>query len=136
MSKPKPNFTGVWKFNAAKSALQIPAPDSAIFVIAHREPELQLARTHTVGAHSDTFSITLATDGAEVRRTQDDLEVHACLRWGNETLVCETTLARAGSRAMNVVRYRMGEEGRTLIADECFRSEGHSHDNTWVFDKQ
>ncbi len=33
----KPDFTGTWKFNPGKSRLQIPIPDSAIFVIAEEQ---------------------------------------------------------------------------------------------------
>ena len=34
----KPNFSGTWKFNPAKSKLQIPPPDSGVFRIDSQEP--------------------------------------------------------------------------------------------------
>jgi hypothetical protein len=52
----KPNFSGTWRFNPAKSALQISPPDATVFVIEHREPALRVARTHITGGKSDTFT--------------------------------------------------------------------------------
>ena len=53
----KTNFTGTWKFNPNKSALQSPSPESSIFVIEHHEPNFHLERTHVLGGVSDTFSV-------------------------------------------------------------------------------
>src|SRR5262245_43548967 len=132
----KPDFTGTWKFNRSRSSLQIPAPDSTTFVIEHREPRFHLSRTHVVGGNRDTFSIELTTDGERVVCNHDGLEIQARLRWEGETLVFDSELVREGTRATNVVRYRLAEAGRAFVAEESFRSEQHSHENTWVFDRQ
>jgi hypothetical protein len=132
----KPDFTGTWKFNPAKSSLQIPQPDSTTFVIEHREPRFRLCRTHVVGGNSDTFRIDLTTDGAQVVCDHGGLEIQARLRWEGESLVFDSILTRGEMRATNVVRYRLAEAGRTFVAEECLRSEQHNHDNTWVFDKE
>src|SRR5262245_42944989 len=132
----KPDFTGTWKFNRGRSSLQIPAPDSTTFVIEHREPRFHLRRTHVVGRNSDTFSIDLTTDGAELLCRHGDLAIQARLRWEGETLVFDSELVREGMRATNVVRYRLADAGRTFVAEERLRSEQQSHENTWVFDRE
>jgi hypothetical protein len=132
----KPDFTGTWQFNPNKSSLQIPAPESSTFVIEHNEPRFHLERTHVFGGKGDTFSIDLLTDGQAVVLHHGDFEIRASLAWEGETLVFDSTLARAGEQATNLVRYTLVDEGRLFIAEEQLRSAGYSHDNTWVFDRQ
>lgn len=132
----KPDFTGTWKFNPGKSSLQIPVPDSTLFVIEHREPVFELARTHVFGGNSDTFSIDLTTDGQAVLRAHAGFEIDACVRWDGETLLFDSKLKREGEEATNIVRYRLSDNGQTLIAEEQFRGREHRYDNKWVFDKQ
>jgi hypothetical protein len=132
----KPDFTGIWKFNRSRSSLQIPEPDSTTFVIEHREPRFRLCRTHVVGGNSDTFSIELTADGEQVVCNHGGLEIQARLRWERDTLVFDSELAREGTRATNVVRYRLGDAGQTLVAEESLRSAQHSHENTWVCDRE
>ena len=131
----KPDFTGTWKLNRGRSSLQIPAPDSTTFVIEHREPRFRLSRTHVAGGNSDTFAIELTTDGEQVVCNHGGLEIQARLRWEGETLVFDSELVREGTRATNVVRYRLAEAGQVFVAEESLRSEQHSHENTWVFDR-
>src|SRR5262245_13311903 len=119
----KPDFTGIWRFNRGRSSLQIPAPDSTTFVIEHREPRFHPSRTHAVGGTSDTFSIELTTDGEPVTCNHVGLEIQARLRWEGETLVFDSELVREGTRAANVVRYRLADAGQSFVAEERFRSE-------------
>ena len=131
----RPDFTGAWTFNHGRSALEIPPPDSTIFVIEHREPRFHLSRTHVVGTTSDTFSIDLTTDGEEVVRVERGLEIHARAYWDGDTLVFDAAFSRQGVPATNSVRYSLTDDGRTFVAEEHFRSEQHRYDNTWVFDR-
>jgi hypothetical protein len=132
----QPSFTGTWKFNPAKSALQIPAPDSSMFVIEHSEPRFRLERTHVFGGKSDTFNINLTTDGKAVAVFHAGFEIDGSLRWEGDTLVFDSRLKREGEQATNVVRYSLSADGQTFTAEEQLRSRDHSHDNKWVFDKQ
>ncbi|MEW6732759.1 MAG: hypothetical protein AB1489_15645 [Acidobacteriota bacterium] len=132
----KPNFTGVWKFNPTKSVLQIPAPDSTIFLIEHQEPVLHISRTHIVGEKSDTFTLDLTTDGKEVILDLDDLWVQARTYWDGEILVFDTNLVRAGKEATNLVRYKLADTLDMLIAEERLQSKELSYNNIWVLDKQ
>ena len=132
----KPNFTGTWKFNQSKSALQIPAPESTTFVIAHSEPHFHLQRTHVFDGNSDTFSIDLTTDGKVVVIHHGGFEMHARADWEGEALVFYSTLERGGEQATNIVRYSLADDGQTFIAEERFQSQAHQHENKWVFDKQ
>ena len=132
---PKPDFSGTWKFNPARSRLQIPVPDTTIFVMEHREPALRITRTHIAGERRDTFSLDLTTDGRETAVDRGDLRIHARVTWEGDTLVFDTRLVRAGEEASNVVRYSLSEDGKTFVAEERFRGASLSYDNLWVLDR-
>ena len=132
---PKPNFSGTWKFDLARSVLQIPQPDSTTFVIDHREPLLRISRTHVVGDKADTFALDLTTDGREVTLDRGELRLRARAYWDEDTLVFDSRLARGGEEGTNVVRYALAEDEQSFAAEERFRSGSLNYDNTWVMEK-
>jgi hypothetical protein len=132
----KPDFSGTWKFNPDKSVLQIPAPDSTVFVVDHREPIFRLSRTHVVGESSDTFTLDLTTDNREVVMVRGDLRLRARAYWESETLVFDSHINRGGEDATNVVRYTLDGTLDSFVAEEQFRSKSLSYDNIWVLEKQ
>jgi hypothetical protein len=102
---PKPDFSGTWRFNPEKSALQIPAPDATIFVIEHREPLLHITRTHVVAGKSDATSWSLTPRSlAAGRRGRMSSGTHS---------------RRTGS----------------FVAEERFRSRDLSYDNRWLMER-
>jgi hypothetical protein len=133
---PKPNFTGTWKVNFRESVLQIPAPESTVFVIEHHEPHFHLTRTHTAQGKSDTFSIDLTTNGKEVVRRDGKRTIYARAHWEGSVLVFDSRIVVEGKEATNVVRYRMAEDGRSFTAKERFRGPQLNYDNVWVLKKQ
>lgn len=133
----RPDFTGTWAFNAGKSALQIPAPESSEFIIEHREPHFRLARTLVMQGQRDTFSIDLTTDGSPFRLSHPrGFEVRGRAYWDGDVLAFDSTIGQAGQQATNEVRYRLSGDGRTLTAEERFRGRDLSYDNIWVLDRQ
>lgn len=131
----KPDFSGTWKFNPAKSVLQIPAPDATIFVVDHREPIFRIQRTHVSGEKSDTFALDLTTDNKEVKIDRGELQMCARVYWEGDTLVFETRLVKQGEEATNLVRYKLAETLDSCTAEECFRSKALNYDNIWVMEK-
>lgn len=132
----KPNFTGTWKFNSGKSVLQMPSPESSIFVIEHNEPHFHLERTHVFAGKSDTFSVDLTTGEKPVTVNVAGFEAQSRLYWQDDSLVFDSRFVHEGEEASNIVRYKLEDNGQTLIAEEQLRSSLHKHDNNWVFDKQ
>lgn len=131
----KPNFTGTWKFNPAASVLQIQAPDATIIVIEHREPKLRLSRTHVSGEKQDTFSLVLRTDGKEIAAAAGGRQLRCRAHWEGESLVFESILGKSPEEATNVVRYTLSGDGKSLRAEEHFRSESLNYDNVWLLDR-
>jgi hypothetical protein len=132
----RPNFSGTWTMNAAKSRLEIQPPDSSVLQIEHREPTFKLTRTHRFKGEADTFRITLTTDGKEVVVVQSDRVIHSRCDWKGERLVFDSRVDTKEGEATNVVFYSLSADGRELAAEENFRGPTRSYDNLWVFDLQ
>jgi hypothetical protein len=131
----KPDFTGRWRFNPGKSALEIQPPDASVFVIDHREPALRVTRTHISKGRSDTFTLDLTTDGKEVVLEHGDLHLRARAHWEGEVLAFDSKVTRGGIEGTNVVRYSLAEDGMSFVAEERFRSAALSYDNRWVMER-
>ena len=131
----RPDFSGKWVFNAARSKLQIPVPQSSTFLIEHREPAFHLSRTHVYDGKGDTFAIDLSSDGRERVIREGPQVLHCRLYWEGTRLVFHTRIEMDGKEALNVVQYELSADGLTFTAHESFRGPKLKYDNVWVFDR-
>lgn len=88
----KPNFTGTWSLDVAKSDFgQFPPPESVVQVIDHKEPNLRITTT-TKPANQDpvTNVLNLTTDGKEatnkIRMMGNEHEVKSTVKWDDQKL--------------------------------------------------
>jgi hypothetical protein len=133
----KPDYSGSWKANFAKSKLQIPAPESTLFVIEHREPRFKLSRTHTAGEYRDTWSIELTTDGKEVTREEANRTVRCRLTWeGNSLVFAARIRMRDGEEITDRVKCVMAADGKSFTVYESYRGRTAKADNLWVLERQ
>lgn len=132
----KPDFSGVWKLNLQKSKLQIPAPDSGVFRIEHKEPIFHLSRTFVKSGQEDTWTVDFTTDGKEVVEEEKTETFRGRLSWKGNDLLLDSTISIGGRTATNTVTYHLSEDGLTMTATESFRGPRLKYDNVWVFDKQ
>lgn len=136
MNRGRPSFTGTWALNHAKSQLQVPPPDSTIFVIAHDEPIVRLFRTHARAGRLDTVTITLRTDSSRIDGELRGAKTTSRTWWEGNQLVFWLTLSRGDQRASQTVRYSLGDGGKTFTAVEDVDAGPNSHLNRWVFDRR
>jgi len=131
-----PNFSGRWQFKATRSALEIPRPDVVLLVIEHDEPRFRLERTLAFGERTDTFAIDLRVGADQPPIARGTATLYPSLEWDGDQLVFRTRIVRPGEdEATNEVRYRLGQDGTALVADEHFASTTQHYDNRWVFGK-
>jgi hypothetical protein len=133
---PKPDFSGIWKLNLAKSKLEITPPDSSVFYIDHQEPHFRLKRTHVINGKPNTWGIELTTDGKEVVQKEKDADFHVRLLWDGAALVLDSYWLAGNSKATNVVRYTLSPDGTQFTADERVAGPDFNHHNIWIFDRQ
>lgn len=89
----KPNFTGKWALDTAKSDFgPVPAPTSQTQEIDHKDPKLKV-KTVSKGAQGETTVETnRTTDGEENTNTMGQTEVKSKTVWDGKKLV--TTMKR------------------------------------------
>ncbi|MEW5902646.1 MAG: hypothetical protein AB1715_14360, partial [Acidobacteriota bacterium] len=134
----RPNFSGQWVFNAAKSKLELKVQlEAATFSIDHKDTDFHFSRVFIVGGQESTHSYVLATGGREKVEEQPDRTLHSRLYWDGDVLVYDVRIVlKDGREATNIVRYSLRDEGRTFVAEEKFRGPVLKYDNLWVADRK
>ena len=128
----RPDFSGTWMLDKAKSRLQSPAPDNAVFYVDHSSSWFRIIRAHVTDGEADMLIARAATDGDEmVQKWSDGNVVHRC-RWEGDRLVLETRNRRRGQKSLAVVRLSLSPDGKTLTAEESIAGSGRKRENTWV----
>src|SRR5512135_2948515 len=133
----RPDFSGTWEFNAAKSRIEIKVKlDRAVFTIDHKEPHFKLNRVFVIAGKDDRLEWALDTDGRERVEQENGRTVHSRLYWDGDVLVFDVRFVlKDGREATNVVRYSLRDGGRTFVAEEKFRGPRLQYDNLWVADR-
>jgi len=138
LAQPKPDYSGTWVFNAAKSKLEVRFKlESAVFIIDHKEPHFKLSRVFVIDGKEDALSWALTTDGKEEVTEEIGRTVHSRLYWDGDVLVFDVRyVLKDGREATNVVRYTLRDGGKTFVAEEKFRGPVLKYDNLWVADRK
>ena len=131
-----PNFSGTWVMNATKSRLEIPVPDSTIFVIQHDEPSVRIFRTHATGGKLDTATVVLRTDSSEVTWALRGTKLRGRSWWNGDELVFWLGFADRVRPGSQLVRYSISADGKTFTAVERVDTPEAKHVNRWVFDRR
>jgi hypothetical protein len=111
----KPNFSGLWKMNAARSDFgPIPAPTSIERKITHAEPSLVIVEAQDAGTGAETVTRTYTTDGKGTTFPSQGAEVKGMAVWeGNEVVVTsevEVVMIKFIDRMM------LSPDGKTLTS--------------------
>ncbi len=134
----KPNFSGTWVVDPAKSRLADWAKfDETTITIEHKEPAFRFHRVSVKAGKTSGSAYELTTDGVEkVEKTGGRTSTRR-LAWDGDTLVFQDVVALAnGRQATNTVRYTLKDGGKTLVAEESFRGPVVKYDNLWVAGKK
>lgn len=124
----KPNFTGTWKANIAKSDFgAMPAPQSIVNKNHHQDPRLTIASTMTTDSGERTFELTFSTDGAETTNEIGSVKITSRCRWEGDELLIDSKAVTdqgeftlkdrmsmlEGGKAYKLVRQWAGPMGET-----------------------
>ncbi len=133
---PRPNFSGTWKLDKAKSSLQAPAPDASILYIDHSDPRFRLTRAHVVDGEADLFRIIVLTDGKDdVKKWREYRTVNRC-RWEGDKLILESRSRVGRKESLTVMKFSLSPDGKTLNAEESFAGPDRKYDNTLVLQRE
>ena len=96
----KPNFSGEWSMNAAKSNFgQLPAPAKFVRKIQHSEPSLTVIEEQTAGGSDSTTTRKITTDGKSVTLELNGAPALCSSVWDGTDLVATTALDTEIGRA-------------------------------------
>jgi hypothetical protein len=93
----KPNFSGLWKMNAAKSNYgQLPAPEMFIRKIDHTEPSISIVEEQRGQGTTPESIRKMKTDGVPVVATINGAAVTLSSKWEGAALLAQTSIEAFG----------------------------------------
>lgn len=144
MAQNKPDFSGTWNLDSAKSDFgQVPGPSSETIVLTQKSTDLNetVNFTDEQGAHNYTLDLTL--DGPEVTFTPDKapqlgmvtLQKVKAAWQGASVLVNETLKYEEDADVTGTNTYSLSADGNTLTMDMSFSTPMGNMTRKMVFDK-
>ena len=134
----KPNFSGDWKLNIAKSNFgQMPAPSSLTEKITHSDPSLkvQTAQSGDFGDLNSDFSFT--TDGKESQNAMGDMfKMTSTVKWDGDILMFDSKMDFQGTAMTGVDKWSLSPDGKTITVQRHFNGPMGEGDAVMVLDKQ
>jgi len=134
----KPNFSGDWKLNTAKSELgPIPPPSSMTEKIDHKDPDMKVSTSSVGGPQGDlNYELKYTTDGKECVNHIGDSELKSTVNWQGDALAIHTK-ADFGQGEMDIKgNWTLSSDGKTLKQTAHIETPQGPLDLTYIFDKQ
>jgi hypothetical protein len=134
----KPNFSGDWKMNAAKSNFgPIPAPATYTRKVTHAEPSITIENTQTGTAMGDQHDTrTYTTDGKEISYQANGADVKAAVSWDGNALLINSKASIQGMDIIIKDTITLADDGKTMTDAVHVASPQGDIDLALVFDKQ
>lgn len=138
MSADKPDFSGDWKLNAAKSSFgPIPPPASYLRKVTQAEPSITIEDTQTGTALGDQHDTrTYTTDGKEISYQANGADVKAAMTWDGDTLHINAKASIQGMELTITDLVTLGDDGKTMTDAIHIDTGQGAIELKLVFDKQ
>src|SRR5579863_108276 len=134
----KPNFSGDWKLNPAKSNMgPIPAPASYTRKVTHAEPSITIENTQTGTALGDQHDTqTYTTDGKQIAFSANGADVKSAITWEGDALLINSKASVQGMDIIIQDKISLSDGGKTMTDAIHIASDQGDLDFALVFDKQ
>jgi hypothetical protein len=131
----KPDFSGSWKLNAARSDFGlVPAPASIERKITHAEPTITIVEAQDAGFGVQTATRTYTTDGKGSSFMSQGAEVKGTAVWQGGDLVVTSEVEVAMLKFVD--RMTLSPDGKTLTSVIKLTSPQGDVDMKVLFEKQ
>ncbi len=119
----KPDLSGTWKFDAARSRFDaIPSPKSGILKIEHHEPKIHIDLDMALKHGQQSEILDLVTDGSQQKVTLGGQPATADAYWEDAVhLVIEV---KRDSGEMETRRMHIGDKGKMLTTVLTVKDNG------------
>jgi hypothetical protein len=133
----KPNFSGTWKLNVAKSDFGVlPPSNGRTDVIDHQDPNLKDTVADDAAQGQQNYTLSMTTDGKEATNTPGGLEMKNVATWSATSLLVNTKLQFQGSDVTIKTIWTLSDDGKTLTESAHFESQMGETDQKLIFEKQ
>lgn len=133
----KPEFSGTWKLNVAKSDFgALPGPDSRTDVITHKDPSMTDDVTSEGAQGKQQYTVKYTTDGKEVTNQIGPLEVKSTLKWDGGNLVVSSKFKIGDSDVNAQSTWSLSADGKTITISVHFASTMGETDQKIILEKQ
>jgi hypothetical protein len=131
----KPNFSGAWKMNPAKSNYgAFPAPTSMTRKITLADPSLVIVEDQSGGGTDGTTTRTYTTDGKSSSFEINGTAISGSANWDSSDLIVYTVVDSAGLAFKD--RMSLSTDGKELTSKVLMKSGQGDAEVTIVFDRQ
>ncbi len=133
----KPDFTGAWKMNPAKSSFgAMPAPAKYERRIDHKEPLIQMTTIQATAQGEQRLDSVLRTDGVETTNHFQSGDAHSVGKWVGNTLEFETKRDTPAGPVSTRDTWSLAEDGRTLTTTTRLTTPQGAFEFKIIFEKQ
>ena len=133
----KPNYSGTWKLNVAKSDFgPIPGPDTRTDVIEHNDPILKVSTSQDGAQGKQQYTLNMTTDGKEAINTPGGLEVKSIGGWEANNLVINVKLKFQDNDVEAKATWLLSEDGKTMTQNQHLTTAMGELDQKMIFEKQ
>jgi hypothetical protein len=133
----KPNFSGTWKLNVAKSDFGVlPPSNGRTDVIDHQEPNLKDSVSDDAAQGQQNYTLSITTDGKEAINRPGGLEMKSVAKWDTSNLVVNSKLDLQGNEVGIKTTWALSDDGKTLTESIHLESPMGETDQKMVFEKQ
>lgn len=131
----KPDFSGDWKMNPAKSDFGLlPPPASIRRTITHAEPNLTIVEDQRSDMGDASTTRKYVTDGTPTTFTAQGAEVSGAAKWDENTLVVNSKVDAIGLSFND--KMTLSPDGKMLVSNIHINSPQGDVDIMIAFDKQ
>jgi hypothetical protein len=114
----KPNFSGNWKLDLAKSDFgAFPAPEKASLKVDHQDPKLNVVSSATSDMGDQNVDLKLMTDGTETTNEVMGMPVKSKGKWDGRAVILESKFTMDSGDVAIVDRWTLSDDGKTLTLD-------------------
>lgn len=132
----KPDFSGNWKLNTGKSDFgPMPKPEKVDYVIAHKDPELNVKSTAVTQMGEVTNEAKITTDGKEFINNMRGQEIKGTANWDGKVLVVKQKLTVQGTEIVLEQKWTMSEDGKSITQEISITTPQGELKQTAVLDK-
>jgi hypothetical protein len=136
-----PNFSGTWNLDAAKSDFgMMPAPESIVMVIDHKEPTVKVTTTQKSQMGDSSNDSTYTTDGKDnvnkLRSPAGDQDVKSTTKWNGKALTTSRTIEAQGMSVGIDDAWELSTDGKVLTINRQLKTPQGDLSMRLVFNKQ